>query len=148
MTKSLGANFNTTLLKSTSLFLRQKSVGQFAVNLPKLFLNKRAMSAAVEVQPVAKEKVIALMKVYLYMLDALQKLTKAMEEMSVWPSFINDRIEMFDKLMAEYKKALANKVYFCSIYLFNHHISIILGSNTNQGCFTGWQRNGSNCLGL
>ncbi|GMT34356.1 hypothetical protein PFISCL1PPCAC_25653, partial [Pristionchus fissidentatus] len=40
---------------------------------------------------------------------AAAPVTKAPTELSEWPSFIHDRIAMFDNLMAKYKEDLANK---------------------------------------
>lgn len=42
----------------------------------------------------------------------LQKTARAAAELSTWPDFIEERIVLFDKLMAKYQEEIAAKVYF------------------------------------
>lgn len=41
--------------------------------------------------------------------EQIRKVTKTLDELSIWPDFISKRIEMFDKLLAEYKNEIATK---------------------------------------
>ena len=45
-----------------------------------------------------------------FIADFKPKLTKAMEEMNVWPDFINERVKLYDRLMEKYRAGLAEKV--------------------------------------
>ncbi|VDK83220.1 unnamed protein product [Cylicostephanus goldi] len=46
------------------------------------------------------------------------KVSMAPTEMNPWPDFIQRRIDMWDKLMAEYKAEIAAKVWSCCNLVF------------------------------